>query len=644
MSRLIWPTVLVGLCGGPLMVRAEQPSLIPRKVLFGNPAKASPRISPCGKRLAYGAPDLNNVLQVWVQTLGQDDARKVTSEKARGIRTYSWTYDPNTLIYLQDPGADDNFHLYAVDIRPDQKKRARDLTPYRGVQVRPMGGHRDFAEQLLVTMNRRNPRTFDVYRINLKSGELQLDTRNPGNVVSWSTDNNFRVRIAKVPTKDGGKDIFYRKDDRSPWTRLLRLAPEDESSGVMGFTRDNRSLYLLSSAGRDTLALVRRDLASGKETVLASDPQADVADLILHPRTREVEAVAFNREKVRWQVLDRAIAADLKALDQGAPGQWDIISRDRQWKRWVVSYASDQVPETYYLYDRPTRKLTKLFCAHPELGLYKLAKMKPVTIRSRDGLDLVSYLTLPVGVPAKKLPLVLLVHDRAWSRNTWGYDAQAQWLANRGYAVLQVNFRGSRGFGKTFLDAGNREWGGKMQDDLIDGVNWAVKNGYADPKKVAIMGRCYGGYAALVGAAFTPDVFCCAVSEAAPSNLITLLRSIPPSYELLRKTFEMRVGELADESFLAARSPLFRADKIKVPVLIAQGALDQRVHPQESEQLVSAIRKAGNKVEYLLFRDEGHTLVRPDNRVRYAAAVEKFLATHLGGRYEPLSDHELTRR
>jgi dipeptidyl aminopeptidase/acylaminoacyl peptidase len=637
MSRLFSLAMLVGLCGAGVPARGELPPLIPRKVLFGNPVRASPSLSPDGKRLAWLAPDKKNVLQVWVQTRGKDDTKQVTQDEGRGINSFSWTYAPDTLVYRQDNKGDENFHLYAVDVA---RGTTRDLTPFPKVQARTLAANRDHPDELLVGLNRRNPRLHDVYRISLKTGEVKLDTQNPGDVVGWSADNDLQVRIASVLTPDGGLELRHRDNPKAEWKTLLTWGPKDVDGGVVGFTKDNKSVYLESSEGRDTLSLVRRDLAGGKETLIASNPKADVAGVIINPDTKKVEAVAFNRERVTWKALDDDIKADLAALEKGAPGEPSIVSRNRANTTWVVAYSADLTPTTYYLYDRATKKLTKLFTARPALEKYKLAAMKPVTIKSRDGLELVSYLTLPVGVEPKDLPMVLLVHGGPWARDSWGYDAQAQWLANRGYAVLQVNYRGSTGMGKKFLEAGNREWARKMHDDLIDAVNWAVKAGYADPKKVAIMGGSYGGYAALVGAAFTPDVFCCAVSVVGPSNLVTLLKSIPPYWEPLKKMFAVRVGALDDEKFLKERSPLFRADQIKIPLLIVQGANDPRVKQAESEQIVAAVRKAGKPVTYLLFKDEGHGFVRPENRMKYTAATEAFLAKYLGGRAEPPSKEE----
>jgi dipeptidyl aminopeptidase/acylaminoacyl peptidase len=632
MTRLLLLAALslgLGLLVPPAPVRAELPPLIPRKVLFGNPVKTSPEISPDGKRLAYIAPDDKDVLQVWVRTVGKTDDRKVTADKKRGIRIFLWSYAPDTLLYMQDFEGDENFHLYSVNLASNV---VRDLTPFQGVRAIPVPPHRDFPNEMLVTLNLRDRRLFDVHRIDLTTGAVVLDTKNPGDVIGWETDAKFRVRGALAPTPDGGREVRIRDDEKSPWKTLIKWDVEDADGGVVDFTADGKGLWLRSSSGRDTLALVRRDIASGKEEVIAADPGADIGGVLYDREKHRPQAVAFTRERTTWKVLDDDIAADMEALKKGAEGEPSVVSRDREKKTWVVAYAGDTRPTRFYLYDRPAKKLELLFSAQPALDDYKLATMKPVTIKSRDGMDLVCYLTLPVGVEAKDLPMVLNVHGGPWGRDTWGFRAEAQWLANRGYAVLSVNYRGSAGFGKKFLHAGDREWAAKMHDDLIDACKWAVKQGYADEKRIAIYGGSYGGYAALVGATFTPDFFRCAVDIVGPSNLVTLLKSIPPYWTPMKKMFALRVGDPEkEEDFLKSRSPLFRVDKIKVPLLIAQGANDPRVKQAESEQIVNAMKKAGKEVEYLLFPDEGHGFARPENRLKFYAAAEKFLARHLGG-------------
>jgi dipeptidyl aminopeptidase/acylaminoacyl peptidase len=615
-------------------VRAGLPPLIPRKVLFGNPVKASPQISPDAKYLSYLAPDEKNVLQVWVQTLGKDDARKVTADKKRGIHIYMWTYAPDILLYAQDNDGDENFHIYSVNLKTD---KVQDLTPFPKVRAQPIHVDRDFPNELLAMLNKEDPRHFDVYRFNLATGEMTLDTKNPGDVVGWQVDPQFRIRGAQAFTPDGGTEIRVRKDEKSPWKIAVKWGPEDVDGQVIDFTADGQSLWLTTSEGRDTLSLVKRNLETGKEEPIASEAGTDVGRVLVNPLTHEPEAVSFNRERIKWKPLNPAIAEDLKVLESSGYGEPSITSYDRNWQTWVLSFSADLHPADYYLYDRKTKKLSHLFASRPELAKYELAPMKPVTIKSRDGLELVCYLTLPVGVEAKKLPMVLFVHGGPWGRDVWGFNSEAQWLANRGYAVLQVNYRGSTSFGKKFLHAGDREWAGKMHDDLIDAVNWATEQGIADPKQVAIFGGSYGGYAALVGATFTPDVFACAVDVVGPSNLVTLLKSIPPYWEPMKKLFAVRVGDVEkEEEFLKSRSPLFKADRIRIPMLIAQGKNDPRVKQAESEQIVAAIKKAGKPVEYMLFEDEGHGFARPENSLKFNAAAEAFLAKHLqGGRLEP---------
>jgi dipeptidyl aminopeptidase/acylaminoacyl peptidase len=612
---------------------AELPPLIPRKVLFGNPVRLSPQISPDGKRLAYLAPDNDDNPQVWVRTLGKNDDRKVTADEKRGIHVFLWTYAPDTLIYLQDQGGDENFHVYSIDLA---KNIIRDLTPFVGIRANPLSPSPDSPNELLVTLNLRDRSLFDVHRIDLTTGAIVLDTKNPGDVLSWIPDPKYRIRAVLAVTPDGGREVRTRADAKAPWKKLFKWDFEDGEGSLLDFTADGQGLWLTSSAGRDTRALVKYDLKTGKEEVAAAVKGADVGGVIYDFGKHRPQLVGFERERSTFRVLDPALAPDVEFFTKKVEGEMSVVSRDGSQNTWVVATAEDVKPTHYHLYDRQKKKLTYLFSAQPALEKFKLAPMRPVTIKSRDGLELVCYLTLPLGAPAKKLPLVLDVHGGPWARDSWGFRAQTQWLANRGYAVLSVNYRGSAGFGKKFLNAGNREWGGKMHDDLIDACNWAVKQGSADPKRIAIYGGSYGGYAALVGAAFTPDYFRCAVDIVGPSNLVTLLKSIPPYFAPLRKSFALRVGDPEkEEDFLKSRSPLFKADKIKIPLLIAQGANDPRVRRAESERIVEALRKRGKEVEYMVFGDEGHGFSRAENRLKFYAATEKFLAKHLGGRAEP---------
>lgn len=614
---------------------SQLPTLIPRDILFGNPEKASPQLSPDGKYLAYIAPDENNVLQVWLQTVGQDDHRQLTADKKRGIRLYFWTYDGNHLIYMQDADGDENFHCYSVDVHSNI---VRDLTPFQGVKAQPIDLDPDFPDEMLMGMNLNNPQIFDVYRINLKTGAVEFDTENPGNIVSWVADPKFNIRVAIAATEDGGSDLLYRSAVDQPWELLRHWPPEDEGYAA-SFSEDGNTLYIVGSHDANAQRLIALDLATRQETVIAEDEQYDVGGLVMHPTNRTLQAVAFYRDKLEWQILDQSIAADFETIAQVRPGEFGISSRTLADDRWLVAYTTDDGPVYYYTYDRASKTSTFLFSNKPVLEDLPLAPMQPIAYTARDGLTIHGYLTTPIGIPAQNLPTVLLVHGGPWARDTWGYDPEAQWLANRGYAVLQVNFRGSTGYGKAFLNAGNREWAAKMHDDLLDAVQWLVDQGISDPAKVAIMGGSYGGYATLVGLTFTPEVFAAGVDIVGPSNLITLLNSIPPYWEPLKAQFYHRVGNLeTEEDFLKSRSPLFFCDRIQKPLLIGQGANDPRVKQAESDQIADAMRTSGKPVEYVLYTDEGHGFARPENRLHFYGVAEEFLAKYLGGQCEPLGD------
>ncbi|MGC8669447.1 MAG: prolyl oligopeptidase family serine peptidase [Chthonomonadales bacterium] len=616
------------------MAHLDALPLIPRELLFGNPERTSATVSPDGTRLAYLAP-LEGVLNVWVRTLGQNDDRVVTRDRKRGIRLYTWAFNNRHLLYLQDFNGDENWHVWSVDL---VEGRIRDLTPFDGVRAEILALDPRYPDEMLVALNVRDARFHDVYRVNLDKGTGVLEIVNPGDVVGWLADAHFEVRGAYRALPDGGFELAVRDSggsaDVAHWRPLITWGP-DEEGRPYAFTEDGDALYVASSIGSDTveLRLVRAD--TGAETVLASDSRVDLSDVLMHPLEHRVQAAGFNLDRLEWRPLDEAVAADLEWLQSQGRGELHVEARSLDDRLWVVLYVQDQAPAAYFLYRRGEARLDYLFTTRPALEKYPLAEMRPVHIQARDGLTLHGYLTLPPGAEARNLPLVLNVHGGPWSRDTWGYDAEAQWLANRGYACLQVNYRGSTGYGKKFLHAGDKEWGGKMHDDLIDAVHWAVEHSIADPRRVGIFGGSYGGYAALAGAAFTPDVFACAVDVVGPSNILTLIASIPPYWEPLKRLFAVRVGDTdADRDLLMQRSPLFSADRIQCPLLIAQGANDPRVKRTESEQIVAALRERGKDVEYLLFEDEGHGFARPENRLRFYAVAEKFLARWLGGRVE----------
>ncbi len=550
--------------------KTELPPLIEREILFGNPEKTSPRLSPDGKYLAYIAPDEHNVLQVQLRTVGQADDRQLTADKKRGIRIFFWTYSDEELIYLQDAEGDENWHLFSVNIQSNQ---VRDLTPFQGVQAQPIAFDRNFPNEILVGMNIRDRSKHDVYRINLKNGAVEFDTDNPGNIVGWTADAQFQVRAATATTADGGSELVFRETPDKSWESLRRWGPDEEGGAVM-FSENGKILYIMGNHDANAERLIALDLETKQETDLASDPEYDVGGIVVHPTKREIQAVSFYKDKQEWQILDQSIAEDFEDLGKFRPGEFSITSRNLADTTWLVAYMTDDGPVYYYAYDRASKTFTFLFSNQPKLERLPLSSMEPISYTARDGLTIHGYLTKPVGV-STPVPTVLLVHGGPWARDTWGYNPQAQWLANRGYAVLQINFRGSTGYGKAFLNAGNRKWAASMHDDLLDGVNWLVETGISQPDNIAIMGGSYGGYAALVGLTFSPDVFACAVDIVGPSNLITLLQTIPPYWEPLKANMYHRVGNLETEpEFLKSISPLFFVDRIQKPLLIAQGAND----------------------------------------------------------------------
>ena len=622
--------------------------LIPRTVLFGNPERSAPQLSPDGMYLAYLAPDERGVLQVHLRTFGGDDDHMVTADAKRGIRSYLWAYDARHVMYLQDVDGDENWHLYAVDVETSQ---VRDLTPYPDVQAQIVAVDPAFPDQMLVGLNLRDRRVHDVYRVRLRDGTVEPDTENPGNVIAWEADSTLRVGAAMAARPDGGFDLLVRRppEAASPWRKLLEWGPDDHGD-IVTFSKDNTTLFVRSSAGANAIGLVAISLDDGGRRVVAEDPQYDIGGMFIHPVTRAVQAVGFYRDTLEWHVLDGSVADDFEALGRLRRGEFKVTGGDLADRVWIVTHNTDDGPVHYYAYHRATKTATLLFANQPALEHVPLARMVPVSLAARDGLKLHGYFTPPtyVAQASAKPPAVLLVHGGPWGRDTWGYKPLVQWLANRGYGVLQMNFRGSAGYGKELLNAGNREWAGKMHDDLIDGVDWLIATGRADPGRIAVMGGSYGGYAALVGLTFTPEVFAAGVDLVGPSNLLTLIRSAPPYWKPLMAVFAHRVGNVeSEQAFLRSRSPLFFADRIRRPLLIGQGANDPRVKQAESDQIVAAMRAAKLPVEYLVYADEGHGFVRPENRMHFFARAEQFLARHVGGRAEPVDDvagHSATER
>jgi dipeptidyl aminopeptidase/acylaminoacyl peptidase len=619
-----------------LSARAELPPLIPRDVLFGNPDRAGVQISPDGKHLAYLASDDKNVLQVWVRPIDKAEAKKITSDEKRGIRQYYWPHDGKHILYLQDVGGDENFHLFATELATG---KTRDLTPFDGVRAQGVYLEDKYPDTVLVGLNKRNKALFDIHRITISSGAEKLDTENPGEVIGWTTDKDFVVRAATTMNpKTGGYTVMAREKPDAAW-KVIKSWSNEEQGSAAGFGPDANTLYLIANDNANALRLVKYNLATGKEEVIAEDKEYDVSGAMIDEQKRIPLAVSFTRARTEWKALDDSVKADLEVLAKVRRGDFTVNSTTTDMTKWVVAYTVDDGPVAYYLYDRPSKKAEFLFVNNSKLEKLKLSQMEPISFKAKDGLAIHGYLTKPVGVEPKNLPTVLLVHGGPWARDTWGYNPLVQFLANRGYAVLQVNYRGSTGYGKAFLNAGNREWAGKMHQDLVDAKEWAVRRGVADPNKVAIAGGSYGGYATLVGLTFTPDEFACGVDIVGPSNIVTLLKTIPPYWAPMKALFTKRVGDLEkEEEFLKERSPLSRVNYITKPLLIGQGANDPRVKVAESDQIAKAMRDNGKPVEYVLYPDEGHGFVRPENRLHFFAITEQFLAKHLGGRAEPVGE------
>jgi dipeptidyl aminopeptidase/acylaminoacyl peptidase len=603
--------------------------LIPRRVLFGNPQNLSPRLSPDGNKLALVAPD-EGVLNLWIRSLEDIEAQVITQDRDRGIRNYFWSRDGKQLLYLQDRGGNENWRLYGVDITT---QKVSDYTPFENVQVQILHQDKHFPDELIIALNLDNPQAHDVYQLHLPTATLTKIANNPGNILGWVPDAQLNIRAAVAAQPDGSMSLLYRKTPTDDWKTLRSWGMADSlNSSPSHFSRDGNTLYLLDSQGANTSRLIALNVETGQEQVLAEDPHFDAGHLMIHPDTYEIQALTFVRAREEWQVLDSSIVADMQALASLCPGDFTPISRDDADQNWLVQYDQDNGPVHYYVYHRPTQTGKALFVHQPALLDYQLAPMEPITVTARDGLTLHGYATFPRGLERENLPMVVNVHGGPWWRDTWGYHPEAQWLANRGYVCLQLNYRGSTGYGKDFLNAGDREWGGKMHLDLIDAIEYMISQGWVDRDRIGIYGGSYGGYAALVGATFTPHVFRCAIDMVGPSSLITLIQSFPPYWAAMLDNFKRRVGDPDTESeFLKSRSPLFHVDQIQVPLLIAQGANDPRVTVIEAEQIVGALKEKGIAHEYMLFPDEGHGLAKPENRMQFYAAVERFLQNHLGG-------------
>lgn len=619
------------------------PRLIPRTVLFGNPDRTPAQISPDGKMLAWSAP-LDGLLNVFVAPIEDiGEARPITHERERPVPGFGWSPDSTMILYPKDTGGDENHHIVCVSV---DRGEARDMTPFPGAKAVVAGTSHRCRDRVLVGTNKRDPRFFDVYSLDLGSGDLTLVYQNDG-FADFIADSALDLRIAVQPRADGGVDYFRVVGGVVEPAPFEQVAYEDaRTTSPVGFSDDGKTLYWTDARGRDKTAFLAQDLASGEMTLLGSDEQADIGGVLTDPIAGTPLAYSVNYLRPRYVALDPALQPDFDFLDASVRGTWGIVSQNEANDLWTIVNDPVTAPAAVHLYARKTKTLKMLYTMRPDLEDMPLVPMTPLEIRARDGLTLVSYLTLPTGFsmdhkPPQPLPLALCVHGGPWARDGFGYNALHQWLANRGYAVLSVNFRASTGFGKAFVTAGDGEWGARMQDDLFDAVDALVAQKLVDPERIAILGGSYGGYAALAGLAFTPKRFACGVDIVGPSNLETLLASIPPYWEPMKALFHRAVGDPSTSegrALLRARSPLHQADAIERPLLIGQGANDPRVKQAESDQIAAALEANKTPLTYVLYPDEGHGFARPTNTIAFWAITENFLVTYLGGRAEPIGD------
>ena len=642
------------------MTEVTIPDLVDRELFFGNPDKIQVRISPDGKYFSYRAP-VNGVMNIWVAPIeNPDGAQPITQDTLRGIQGYQWSYKSGILLYAQDKGGDENWHVHLVDV---ESKTDTDLTPQEDIKggdgkpltdpntgkiVRPradiMSVSRDTPEEILIQSNNSEPSNMDVFKVDLNTHKMNLVVKDDA-FLQIVADNKNNIQLATRTNPEGGQIVYKYKN--GSWDEYFRVPQEDMLSfGFYGFDKNNENVFMIDSRGRDKAALYTLNLETDEKKVIAESEKSDIADVLVHPTNYEIEAFATEYLRKEWIPITDDAKADLDYLSSFKEGDLTVYFRSTDNNTWILAYDSPREYLKYYKYDRVAKNAELLVSSKPEFDDVELANMYPIEIESRDGLKLVSYLTIPReldidGRTSKPAPTVLLVHGGPWGRDTFGFNGLHQWLANRGYVVLSTNFRGSTGFGKDFVNIAAEEWAGKMHDDLIDAVNWMVQEKIADKEQVAIMGGSYGGYATLVGLTFTPDVFACGVDIVGPSNLNTLLNTIPPYWKSFRDVFVQHIGDPDTEegtALLADRSPLNRVDSIVKPLLIGQGANDPRVKQAEADQIVKAMNEKQIPVTYVLYPDEGHGFARPENNLSFFAVSEAFLAQHIGGRYQEIGD------
>jgi dipeptidyl aminopeptidase/acylaminoacyl peptidase len=622
---------------------AQLPPLIDRETFFGDPEISGAQISPDGNYITF-LKQFNKVRNIWVKERDQEfeDAKPITADTARPVTAYFWSHDSKYILYVQDKGGDENYRVYAVDpsVSGDPVPPARDLTPIENVRAYIYNVPKKTPNEIIIGLNDRNPQLHDVYRLNIDTGERTLIRQNNENVAVWIFDQDVQLRLALRQTTDGGTEILKVNGDS-----LIQIyyVNNQESASPYYFLPDGNTFYLITNKGEktDKIQFELFDLKTGKTKLVEKDPlnEVDFGGALISDKTHEILATFYIGEKRRMYPRQKEFTRDWKKLEKLLPaGDISITSMTEDEMTWLVSVSRDVDPGSVYIYDRKENKAELLYKSRPKLPTEYLASMKPIKYKARDGMTIYGYLTLPKGIPPKNLPTVLYVHGGPWARDFWGYNSIAQFLANRGYAVFQANFRGSAGFGKKYLNAGNKQWGtGSMQHDLTDAVKSLIKEGITDPRRVAISGGSYGGYATLAGLTFTPDIYACGFDIVGPSNIVTLLNSIPPYWAPIKKIFDVRVGDQndpEDRKRLEEQSPLNYATNIKAPLFVVQGANDPRVKKAESDQIVVALRDLGREVEYMCAPDEGHGFAGEMNRLAMFTAMEKFFVKHLKGRVQ----------
>ncbi|MBA3544440.1 MAG: S9 family peptidase [Chthoniobacterales bacterium] len=606
--------------------KTEIPPKIPLRDFFKNPVSRGYDLSPDGKTLSFLQP-WESRMNIFIRPTAGGEAKRVTSEKDRDIRNYAWKGN-SLLVYAMDDKGDENFHIKRVDLKGGE---AKDLTPFPKVRSDIIDDLADISEtDLLITLNKRNPEVFDAFRLNVATGEMKMVAENPGKVDRWITDHAGVIRAA-TETDGVNASLLTRPDEKTPFKKVL-TTDFRESASPQFYTFDNKNLYAVSNIGRDKQVVVTIDPATGKElSKLFENPDVDVSALAYSKKRKVVTFAAFDTWKTERKFFDPQTEAMYKTLAEKLPGyEVEVVANDKAEEKFIVVASNDRSPGTRNLYDARTGALTKLVEVSPWLKEDQMAPMKPIEYKSRDGLTIHGYLTLPLGREAKNLPVVINPHGGPWFRDTWGFNPEVQFLANHGYAVLQMNFRGSTGYGRKFWEASFKQWGQSMQDDITDGVQWLTKEGIAEPKRIAIYGGSYGGYATLAGVAFTPDLYAAAVDYVGVANMFTFMKTIPPYWKPFLDMFHEMVGDPEkDKAMMEAVSPVMHADEIKTPLFVAQGAHDPRVNKDESDQMVEALKKRGVDVEYMVKDNEGHGFHNEENRFDFYGAMEKFLAKHL---------------